>query len=53
MATTKSEHPSCNCNVSSSQRFCSEACKDLAASASQNQTRCGCDHKDCAAQQRA
>ena len=53
MATNKCEHPTCNCPVSGAQRFCSDGCKDLAASASQNQTKCGCDHEDCAAQQHA
>jgi hypothetical protein len=53
MATNKCGHPPCNCHVGGGERFCSDACRDLAASPSQNQTRCGCDHKDCAAQQHA
>lgn len=51
MANSKCEHPSCNCPVSGGgQRFCSDACKDLAAIPSQGETRCGCDHEDCAKQ---
>jgi hypothetical protein len=50
MANQTCEHKSCSCTVESGKRFCSDACRDLAAS-SEKSGRCGCDHPDCAAQQ--
>ncbi len=52
MAPNKCQHGPCGCEVSAGQRFCSDACRDLAGMASQSSTRCGCDHAACAHEER-
>jgi hypothetical protein len=47
MAANKCQHPTCSCDVSPGEKFCSDACRDLADTSSAAETRCGCDHDTC------
>jgi len=43
--TKKCAHPSCNCQVNTDEKFCSQLCKD--AGANENEIGCDCGHSAC------
>ncbi len=47
MDANKCQHPTCSCDVSMGQKFCSDACRDLADMSSAAKMRCGCGHAAC------
>jgi hypothetical protein len=46
MTQNKCQHPRCHCDVPKGQKFCSDACRDLAGQKAQ--LRCDCGHPGCA-----
>jgi hypothetical protein len=47
MAKQTCDHAPCNCSATAGERFCSDACRDLAIASPHSDTRCGCDHEAC------
>jgi hypothetical protein len=45
MNTQKCAHPSCQCQVSPSEKYCSEICKD--AGSDEIEIGCECEHPAC------